>query len=404
MGLLQRIFGAIKKNDRPEPVVETGEVFYDKKNISPRGAVDISAFTNIDSRQEIISCCERIMAHSATMKDEKNEYDVVTGYLNDTQKIDELSDEEKAQLSATCQKILEYGKQKEGFLNKKQRLPEERIDDFEAAADDIPNQINNLRNNEAYQSVVKRDMQYLEGEKSSWMADIERIKDEKRLFNRLLIGIAAVFAAWIVLSLVLKVGYDVDLTVVNIIAFIVVATAVFAIFMRISSNKRGLAYAEAALNKSIVMQNRMKTKYVSVTNAVEYVYDKYDVHSSYELNYLWEQYMIVLRERNEAARANEQMTYQKRVLVRQLMKYGLSDPSIWVNQCKALVDPREMVEVRHRMVASRQKIRSRMVAELEEIKNEREDLNLLLSSGQKVPPEINQVIEAIDRFIESLEN
>ena len=403
MGLLQRIFGARIKYNMPDVDSQEEEIFFNKKNIPPRGAVDIKSFENIDSRQEIISCCERIMAHSATMKDEKNEYDVVTGYLNDTQILDKIPDEDRDEIQSTALKILQYGKQREGFLNQKQRLPEDRINDFDAAADDIPNQINNLRNNEAYQSVVKRDMQYLEGEKASWVADLDRIRDEKVLFNKLLIGIAVVFGIWIVFTLVMKIVMDMDLTIPNIIAFVLVAAAVFGIFIRISSNKRGMVYAEAALNKSIIMQNRMKAKYVSVTNAVDYVYDKYDVHSSYELNYLWDQYLIAVKERKEAALANEQMTHQKRVLVRQLMKFELSDPSIWVNQCRALIDPREMVEVRHRMVTSRQKIRARMLSELEEIKNERRDLDLLLSSGQKVPSEINQVIDAIDRFIAGLD-
>ncbi len=404
MGLFQRIFGGGKAHKKPEsaPFPEE-EIFYNKRDIPPRGAIDISAFENIDSRQEIISCCERIMAHSATMKDEKNEYDVVTGYLNDSKLLEEIPKEERSEIDATASRILEISKQREGILNQKQRLPEDRINDFDAAFEDIPSQINNLRNNEAYQSVVKRDMEYLEGEKAAWAADLRRIKHENSLFAKIAIAAAVLYGIWTIASVFIKMRLDIDLTVVNIIVSVVVVAVAFGSFIRLYSNRRGNRYAEAALNKSVVMQNRMKTKYVSVTNAVDYVYDRYGVHSSYELNYLWEQYLLAKKEREAAARAGDELDYQKRILVRQLLKFELSDPSIWVNQCRALIDPREMVEVRHRMIESRQKIRARMSSELDEIKNERKDLDLLLSSGHKFPPEINQVIDAIDRFIESLE-
>ena len=35
----------------------------------------------------------------------------------------------------------------------------------------------------------------------------------------------------------------------------------------------------------------------------------------------------------------------------------LKDPSIWLNQCKALIDPREMVEIRHELNLRRQSLR-----------------------------------------------
>ncbi len=403
MGLLQKIFGVFRRKPKSDDVFFEEAPSKNRKETAFDRNIDLSSFDHIDKRQEIVACCERIMGYTNAMKEEKNEYDVVTGYLKDTQVIDSLSEDDHKEIELTAARVLQLVQKRSGLLNQKQRLPEDRINDFEASADDIPQQIERLRSNEAYQGMVKRDMQYLEGEKHSWAVTMKNIKRENKLLNKALIMVLVVFVIWNILSLYVTMALGINLTLANVIVSAAVAVVAFAGFLKIISNRRLSKRSEASLNKSIVMQNRMKAKYVAVTNAVEYIYDKYDVHSSYELDYLWEQYQLVLKEREETQKANEQMEYQKKVLIRQLRRFHLTDPIIWVNQCNAILDPREMVEVRHRLVAGRQKIRARMEKQIEEIKNERKNLDFLLADEKDVSPELQQIISAIDRFCQDFE-
>ena len=43
-----------------------------------------------------------------------------------------------------------------------------------------------------------------------------------------------------------------------------------------------------------------------------------------------------------------------------LRRYHLHDPLIWLHQVDALLDPREMVEVRHALITRRQKLRKQI--------------------------------------------
>ncbi|MCR4843062.1 MAG: hypothetical protein K5840_07365, partial [Eubacterium sp.] len=371
MGLFQWIFG---KRRKPRNVDELLEAAGEGRSKGLSGPVDTSSFDKIDKRAEAVACCERIMEHMNEMKSQKNEYEVVTGYLNDAEKLENLPPEDHQELEDMAAKVLMFTKRREGLLNQKQRLPQARIDDFEAAADDIPAQIERLKSNEAYQAVVKRDMQYLEGEKQSQIMAMEGARRGQKILYRVMIVTSVLFAIWVIFSLGVTIMTDYDITLISAIIGALMGGSVFAAFLKVNSYHKTVKYSQACLNKAIVMLNRMKAKYVSITNAVDYVYDKYDVHSSYELEYLWEQYQIALREREETERANAQMEEHKRKLLHILRKHDLSGTLIWVNQCLAFIDPREMVEVRHKMVEQRQKIRARMEMQLEEIKVERDNL------------------------------
>ena len=79
-----------------------------------------------------------------------------------------------------------------------------------------------------------------------------------------------------------------------------------------------------------------------------------------ELSYDWEQYCKI-REEEQKYRKNmaDLNVYQEEVLTG-LKKAGVYDAEIWLQQLEALVDKREMVEVKHSLNVRRQKLRERM--------------------------------------------
>lgn len=82
--------------------------------------------------------------------------------------------------------------------------------------------------------------------------------------------------------------------------------------------------------------NRTKIKYVNSTNAVDYACEKYHVHNSYELTYLWEQYLEAKREREKFERNSDDLEYFNGKLVHMLQnmnfmmqRSGLVSPMHW---------------------------------------------------------------------------
>ena len=58
--------------------------------------------------------------------------------------------------------------------------------------DEIPDAIRRLEANEAYEAAIRRDMNYLEGEKQAWVYCMEEVKEEMhhlRIFSYVLFGV-----------------------------------------------------------------------------------------------------------------------------------------------------------------------------------------------------------------------
>lgn len=84
--------------------------------------------------------------------------------------------------------------------------------------------------------------------------------------------------------------------------------------------------------------------------------------------------------------------------MRLLNQYRLYDAGVWVNQSYALVDKKEMVEVKHNLIVRRQKLRSRIEVNVLNVKNRRAEMEKVLKRQNLYTPEIREIIDSIDRM------
>lgn len=385
MGLVSGLFGKFLKNRRTINEDEYEE-FADSDS-------------QMSSEQQVINCCERIMDLVRDLKKEKSEYDILTGYLKDAEILSSLPGEDKEDIRATAKSISSLDKTKDKYRMQSAQISDDRIAEFEPLEKELPDRINTLKSNEAYQSVVKRDMQYLEGEKHSWAIEIHDISGQQSMLNKALYLILVLFIGWMVICAVLTAEYRIDMNFAAIAVSAVIAVVIMLIYVRIQNNQRKLKQAEANINRAIVLLNQMKAKYVNITNAVNYAYDKFNVKSSYELNYLWEQYTLAVRERQAYERANEDLDYYHRVLMRELSAYHLYDKSIWIYNIAALIDDKEMVEVKHKFFERRQKSRSRIENIVSDMQTEHDNIGRLIGNEGELTSETKEILDVVERLI-----
>ena len=69
------------------------------------------------------------------------------------------------------------------------------------------------------------------------------------------------------------------------------------IYVKHTEAKRELKRVELSINKIILLQNRVKIRYVNNTNLLDYLYLKYDVTSAEELEKAWNLYYQEKEER-----------------------------------------------------------------------------------------------------------
>lgn len=379
MGLFKR-----KKKVEPiEEVVETVEPVKAEKK---------------ENRHAAMEYCEQIMEAAKDLEETKREYRVVTDYLTDIQIIEELPEEEMKKIQETAQNVQNLSETRDVYRKKVKTISDAQFLQMEQMEDEIPDAIRRLKTNEAYQAAVKRDMQYLEGEKHEWYIQQETMEQEHKILKRVLYGIVAAFVVAVIAISVLSQVIRLDIQMPFLIAVLIAGGVGCLVFWRMQNDEREIKKAQASINKAITLLNSVKLKYVNITNAVDYACEKYHVHNSDELNYVWEQYLEAVKEREKYERTNEDLEYFTSRLIRDLHAYHLYDAKIWIHQTHALLEKKEMVEVKHELLVRRQKLRDRIEAQIANIQNAKHEIEKLIKDYSQHENEIREVLNSLDKI------
>jgi hypothetical protein len=311
-------------------------------------------------RQTVTDFCEQLVDVSYHMEDMKREYRKVTTYLEDIQRIDELPDEYRGKLTDIAVNIEQLGEDKDRYMQSENLLSQEQYALLAQLENEVPGTIKKLYDMEERDSMLKSDMGYLEGEKEDlkfmrgeYTDNIARIRGV--MTTLLILG-------FITLGIIAAVAVVGKVTVtVYVLAVLAFVALVFAIgYARYSVVSADVKTNDARLSKAVSLLNKVKVKYINNTNTMEYIYDKYGVNSSNELEYSWGLYNTMVRDMLKYSETNKDIRKLKEELLHNLRKFGIHEPEIWLSQVRALADPREMVEVRHSLNQSRQKIRENL--------------------------------------------
>ncbi len=346
----------------------------------------------------ILDSCEQIIASTKAMERQKMEYRIVTRYLNDIKAIENLPKDKAKDLRTTASKIIEL---EENLVNARAIQRNITDEQFEVIADeeeDMPEIINRFSSDEIYQAKLKRNLSYLEGEKSRWEIEREELQIQVKLFKRMAIAIMVSFMTLLILLLTMNSATEVDVSIWVFVVLFICAVSGFIVFLRQNKIAKDKKYAIIHLNQSISMLNVERMKYVNVTNSVEYSKDKYMVNNAVELQYVWEQYQDKVRDQIRYLENNEDLEFYNNKLENILGSIGLADEKIWLNQINALIDRQDMADCRHRLVQRRKKIRDRLDDHRRIVQEERDEIDRLMMSHEHYLPEIQEIIKSVDKL------
>ncbi|MFG6345458.1 MAG: hypothetical protein K1W35_17520 [Lachnospiraceae bacterium] len=353
MGLLGKIKGFFKR----EP--ETYENVYDwEEETLKRDNIDMH---DKNQREHYVKACLEQMSEAARELDALGgEYNLVTSYLTDMEEIEAQKEDVKEQLRTYAKKILDIGNSKERLDKKRHIMKMEDYVRMERIEQYMPDGYNKLKEAEDYQVLVKKDMGRLEGEKHAYyFRRNELINSQKNMKGITAICVGSMLFL-IVLLAVIGSAWHLDVSIGYAIAVLVAASALALVFVKFHEAQRELVKVEKGINKLVLLQNMVKIRYVNNTNLLEYLYVKYDVDSSNELKKLWDKYLEENIQREQEKQMQQDMDFNQAALVKILRSCNLADPNIWLHQAEALIDNKEMVEIRHGLIIRRQKLRKQM--------------------------------------------
>lgn len=383
---------------RKKKRLEVERIQQENINIMTEGISENDLSDKKKVQDYILNCCGQIVEARKELEEEQSEYRIVTDYLNDIQLLEELPKEEMKEIRSAAENVQNLSRQRVEYQNSEKKISDVQFVQMQREEDSIPAAIKRLKENEDYQNKVKRDMNYLEGEKTEWhynKFDLLRQQKILKAFSFVLPGLLIMSVA---ILFVLQTGFHFDVTYVWMAVIFAAAVGGFGIYLKMSYNQTEIRRSEVNMNHAIVLLNKLKFRYVNVTNAVEYVREKYHVKNAYEFNYLWEQYLNEVKEREKFRQANEDLEYFNEKLIRLLNRYRLYDAEVWVNQSSALLDKKEMVEVKHNLIVRRQKLRSRIEYNAQNIRDRRKEINGILKREKIDTPQIREIIDSIDRL------
>ena len=131
--------------------------------------------------------------------------------------------------------------------------------------------------------------------------------------------------------------------------------------------------AIADLVEDMAAEQKARKTYVNTKNAVDFICEKYHVRNAKELEFLYGQYQEEAREKETFRKTSDDLDYYTQNLLQYLTRLRMYDTRVWLTHANALVDSREMVELKHELLTRRQKLRARMeysVGSIHEMKGE----------------------------------
>lgn len=348
--------------------------------------------------QYVVERLEQMIEITQEVEEEKAEYRMVTSYLGDIQMMEEMPEEERAKIGEVALNVVQLNAARTEFLNSAKKLSDAQFTFLESEEQNVPDAIKRLEDNERYRDTIERDMKYLEREKSEWVLRKEYLTEQRvKLRNLLYIWVGLAVTAAVVMGIV-QLMTEIDMYYGWMGLVFAAAVAIALTYWKIQDDGAEIAVAERSRNRAVVLLNKVKIKYVNIANAVDYACERYHVTSAKELNQQWEYYLEAVKEREKYQRTNEDLEYFNGRLVRLLRQYQFFDAQVWVKQALALVDPKEMVEVKHGLIARRQKLRARIEANMEAVRGQRAEAEQLLGKVGSMRPQVEQILQTIDRL------
>ena len=389
MGLIQRFLQWQKKKFHIKKEFDENDEEWSDTKLNR----DFINFHDKKQRQDYVGACLERMGEASDKIDElSGEYNVVTAYLQDTEEIDALPKEIRVRIDYDAKKIVSAQRDRSYYLSNKNRMPDDKYERLERMEDEVPDGINKIKKEEEYQVLVKKDLSRLDSEKYAYLYRLDEA--ENTIANlKGMTGICLVaLAICVIMLLIMQFGFEMDTTIGYLIVVAAAAITLTVLFVKYSDATKEQHTAETCIAKIVTIQNKVKIRYVNNKNLLDYLYLKYGVTKASELEELWKKYSEEKNERKKFEKAEEDLVFYKKSLVSNLSKYRIKDPEIWIKQAAALVDPKEMVEIRHELISRRQALRKQMENNKDIAQKAQEEIRDLSNSYPEYTMEIMEMV------------
>ncbi len=361
--------------------------------VFPRDKVD---FRNEEQRSRYITdCLEQMSVAAEEIEQLTGEYEKVTSCLTDMEEIEALPRQDREELNTFARKLLTLEQEREHYLGRKNRMNDTDYYQMRKQEEDVEEGMTKLKQAEEYGGLIKQDMRKLERERQAYEFRRAELEVAMQNFRGMAVIFLTAFAVCLLMLLILQFCFEYDTRLGMLLAVAAAAIALTVLCVRFTDSDKEKAGVTNAVNRLIQLQNKVKIRYVNNRNLVDYYCLKYNTDSAAKLEKKWAQYQQEKEERKQYAEAEAKLEYYQNQLVKKLSEYRINDPARWVGQPGALLDRREMVEIRHDLILRRQSLRKQMDYNNNIGETARQEVK---SVARQYPMYMVEILEMVERF------
>ncbi|HWT74392.1 MAG TPA: hypothetical protein VN258_06700 [Mobilitalea sp.] len=304
--------------------------------------------------------CELIMESNRQIEEAKVEYQAVTSYLTDMQKIDMIPLEQRGNMEDAARNIYNLTKERNKLQKRNSILSDRQYRLFERYELQIPKELPSIRDNEKYQIAISQDITHLEKEREALDEEQEDIIGKQAFLKGIATTTSIIVVILFALFAFLSSYYDANFTIPFLMTVLMGMASAFYIFFESRKNISDDRLVKMKQNRQIMLMNKVKIKAVNNRNYLDYSYNKYMIENSEQLKLYWDEYTRLKEEARRYQKNTDLLEFYNNELIHELKKFNISDAEIWIFQTTAILNNKEMVEVRHRLNVRRQKLRERI--------------------------------------------
>ena len=375
----------------------------DKK--AKRKDTDLLKPENIDLRDEaqrqeyVQACCDLIVSADKEIENQKKEYQQINDCLADIQEILNLPEDVRSSIGILCDEANRLSKQrKQSLATGKNRLPEKKYLRFSQYREEMPKTLRKLEEEERYFAEIKSDLQKLEGERAVITFQKKSLtKQRANLRGLSYILVIAVLLVFLILFAV-HIVFERDIYAGYLLAVAVIAIAAGCTFFYLQKNHRDKTKATRQMNRLITLLNKVKIKYVNSKNTIDYIYEKFEVNSSHELRFEWEEYQQMKRDQEAFSRYGRELAEMEEDLAEMLGVYPIRKIDLWVRRCDILIDEEKMKQEREVLEKQRKQLQESMAYNADTRQGAKELLEEMVRQYPEYAQEVLELVERAERM------
>ena len=343
----------------------------------------------------IAECLEQIAEGSREIDMLKGEYEKVTSYLKDMEEIEALPDAQRAEVNSVARKLISYESDIEKFRTRKSPLTDEQFAALRRRENEIEGGLASIKENERMAVLIKKDLKRLDGERKAVAFRKSELKDSMENMRGMAVIFTAAAAGLMVILAIMQFALDMNVYIGYFLCIATAAIAITVVCVRYIDANKEYDRASGNMGKLIQLQNTVKIRYVNNRNLLSYLYIKYECKNGQELEQLWSMYKQEYDDRRQFNENTVGLHQAKEDLIRLLARYHVTSPARWIDQLAALLDKREMVELRHGLILRRQALREQIDYNETRARSAKEEIT---DVAKAYPMYAQEILEMTEKF------